>query len=117
MQGERRQFVRVFVNAGADVRSRRIWQIRNLLNLSCGGIFLVTDKLDCPGSEIEITFELGPEQKKIMAQAKVVWVRKQAGYCAEADKVLPAGMGIEFVKVYPQDGRKFLEDMIKDWKE
>lgn len=111
---ERRRFPRILVKLPADSRSQRVWQVKDVINLSKGGVFLVTDKIEPPGTKLELIFDFGKEDKrKIQAEAVIVWVRDKNEHCG--DKVLPPGMGIEFIKLFPQDAGKYLEELIKDW--
>ena len=70
---------------------------------------MITDKFERPGTVIEVVFELNNGQKKqFVLSATVRWVRERA---LGPDK--PAGMGVEFSKVYPINGINEIKKIIE----
>ena len=107
---DKRRFKRVSVDATAESRGNGVWQVKPIGNISAGGMFIATEKVEPAGTLIELIFDLGEKNTKpISAQAVVMWNRsapKKIG-----SETLPAGMGLKFIKVFPADGQRFLENL------
>jgi Tfp pilus assembly protein PilZ len=84
-------------------------------DLSSGGMFLATDKVEDPQAKLEIIFEFekNAEKKFICAEGFVVWARPQALDDGQGN-VLPAGMGIMFTKLNPSTAKGCLESYVKE---
>ncbi len=110
---ERRRYVRVQIKILVEYRSKRIWQNVETLNLSQGGMFVVTDKIEPPGTLVDVLFEIerDHERKKIFAKAKVVWVRERPQISC-GGKLLPVGMGLEFLKIFPSECKDFFFEVL-----
>lgn len=117
MNVERRRHHRISVKFLVEYRGQNVWQSVQTYNISQGGMFIATDKVEAPGTRIEILFEVGKEDnlRRIHADAVVVWNRKET-YVNGEGKRFPAGMGIEFKKIFPSDGEKFLKEVIEKWE-
>jgi uncharacterized protein (TIGR02266 family) len=114
---ERRRYPRIRVSFVVDYRGKSILQNAESYNLSKGGMFIATDKIEPPGTPIEVIFEFGKEYKRrIQAEAVVVWNREKS-VLDEGGRSLPPGMGVQFKRIYPLDAEKFLEDLIQKWEE
>lgn len=114
---EKRQHPRIPINVSVECRGKSIFQKTQCYNLSKGGMFIATDKLEEPGTRIEVIFEIGDEHKRaIQAEAVVRWNRNAAGK-ADDGTFLPAGMGIQFIKVFPFNGIRILEKIINERRE
>jgi c-di-GMP-binding flagellar brake protein YcgR len=88
--------VEVFINDYAE-------EVRlDSLNVSRGGMFLRSIYLLDPGERLRVAFRLRPDEPKINAPAKVVWVT--AGSMVGSDYA--SGMGIEFLAVHPDDDKR-----------
>jgi c-di-GMP-binding flagellar brake protein YcgR len=85
------------------------------MNVSRGGMFVVAKKIESPGTTLEVIFDFGKEDtRKIQAKAVVVWNRGEPGAVKE-DKVLPPGMGIKFIKIFPRESENFFGELIEKW--
>lgn len=116
MNVEKRRYSRISIKLRVEYRGEKVWQNVNVENISKGGMFIVTDKIEPPGTKIELLFDFGKEiKRKIMAEAVVVWNRKTQEQQGDEGKKLPQGMGIEFTKMFPEDAEKFLNDFIEKW--
>ncbi|MCP4652162.1 MAG: hypothetical protein GY858_02105 [Candidatus Omnitrophica bacterium] len=112
MSEERRRYRRIKIKLAVDCTGEKILQSVEISNLSQGGMFIITDKIEEIGAPLEVIFEVGREEvRRIQASAVVAWVRKTpaAG--------LPSGMGVMFTKVFPVDGVKFLKELIDHWED
>lgn len=77
------------------------------LNLSQGGMFINTTRPMSPQSEIILTFALPGQENPLWVKARVVWTNPLSN-----ENYFPAGMGVEFQELNPQDARNlsiFLE--------
>jgi uncharacterized protein (TIGR02266 family) len=107
---DKRRSKRIEVDAKAEYRGDRVWQVKPMGNISAGGMFIATDNVEPVGTLIELIFDLGEgRQKPISAKAVVAWSRAEAKKVG--NEVLPAGMGLKFIKIFPADGQKFLENL------
>ncbi|RKY40673.1 MAG: hypothetical protein DRP76_01375 [Candidatus Omnitrophota bacterium] len=111
---ERRRFPRINIKFSVECRGKNIWQKAESFNLSRGGMFIATEKVEPPGTEINIIFEVGKERKLIQVNAVVRWSRIRPEY-KEKGEGLPAGMGVEFLRIFPSDAKDFLEELIKTY--
>ena len=117
MGAERRRFSRIKVRFLVEYRGEKIWQNARADNLSKGGLFIITDKTEPKGTEIEVIFDFGKgDRRTFQARGEVAWSREEPK-TLEDGSVLPAGMGIEFKKLFPQDAERYLDEIIKHWKE
>ena len=55
MGAERRKYKRVFIRLSVEYRGKNIWQKVEADNISEGGIFLVTERVEPPGTSVEET--------------------------------------------------------------
>jgi uncharacterized protein (TIGR02266 family) len=110
---ERRRFPRINVKFFVEYRGEKIWQNAEVKDISKGGMFIITDKIEPPGTKIEVIFEFGKEERRVLqAEGFVVWSRDKD----MTSEGLPMGMGIEFTKIFPQDGKDYLEELIQNWE-
>jgi len=115
--GERRRYPRVSVKFSVEYRGKNIWQNAEAYNLSQRGVFIATERIEPPGTRIEILFEVGKEDvRRIHVDATVVWTRQKVE-TIDGGGFLPAGMGIKFEKIFPSDGEAFLKEMIAMWEQ
>ena len=56
---EKRRHKRAFIKFPVEFRSDSSWQYVEARDISAGGIFIVTDKVEPPQTKIEIIFEFG----------------------------------------------------------
>lgn len=113
MAVEKRRFPRVCVSFLVEYRGEKIWQHAQARDISRGGLFLVTNKIEPPGTKMEVIFEFGKETKrKLQAEGVVMWVRDKK----QDNTNLPVGMGIEFRRLFPQDAVKYLDGIIDNWE-
>lgn len=106
---EKRKYKRAYFRLDVEVRSQSCWQFVHALDVSAGGMFVVTEMAEPKGTIVEALFDFGNE-RFIFAQGTVAWVRP----VPEADKdgkILPVGMGVEFTKFIPLTAKEFIERM------
>ena len=70
-----------------------------LLDISVGGLFLATDELCAPGTELYLEFRLNPEKAPIACRGRVSWVNREGSLRDYAS----VGMGIEFIDIKKLD--------------
>ncbi len=110
MSEERRKSPRILIKFLVECRGKTVWQNVQSFNLCKGGMFIATEKLEAPGTAIEIIFDL--KDRKIQAQSIVRWNRNKMAN-SEEEGALPVGMGIEFLRIFPADAEDFLKELIK----
>jgi Tfp pilus assembly protein PilZ len=115
---DRRKYKRAFIKIQVECRGSKFWQYVETKDLSAGGMFLATDKVEEVQAKLEIIFEFekGSEKKFICAEGVVVWSRPQALGDGQGN-TLPAGMGIMFTKLNPSTAKGYLESYIKELEE
>jgi uncharacterized protein (TIGR02266 family) len=111
---EKRRYPRVYVKLPGEYRGKYIWQKVTIYNLSEGGMFVATEKVEPPGTQVQIIFELGNKDNKMRfyIEATVVWNREKEEN--KEGRVFPAGMGVEFKKILPSEAKKFLKEVIEE---
>ena len=115
---ERRKFKRSYIKIQVECRGKRFWQYVESKDLSAGGMFLATDKVEDLQTRLEIIFEFDKEgeKKSVYAEGVVVWTRPQT--LGDGDgETLPAGMGIMFTKLNPSTAKRYIETYIKELEE
>jgi CRP/FNR family cyclic AMP-dependent transcriptional regulator len=70
-----------------------------IANLGSGGLFINTEKFLPVGSFLNLEFNLPDSSKVILTQGKVAWTRPKDS----STQKIPPGMGIEFIKMSPED--------------
>lgn len=110
MTMERRKLPRVSIKFFVEYRGKSVWQNVQSFNLSKGGIFIATEKIEPPGTAVEIIFDV--EDKRIQVESVVRWSRGKIADGADGES-LPAGMGIQFLKIFPSGAEKFLKELIE----
>ncbi len=80
------------------------------IDLSTGGLFLATEHILPPGTELSMEFRLPTSKGSIRCKARVAWVnyphqRKKAAF--------PNGMGVQFLDLTPAD-MDAIHDFIKE---
>lgn len=111
---EKRKYKRAYIKLTVECRGKNFWQMVEAQDISAGGMFVATEKLEPPQTKLEVMFELGKDDKKkiIRAEGIVAWNRPQSAK-GEKGEIQPAGMGIMFTKVTPLASKNIIEDMIK----
>ena len=111
---EKRKYKRAYVKLTVECRGKNFWQMVEAQDISAGGMFVATEKVEPPQTKLEVMFELGKEDKKktIRAEAVVAWNRPQAAK-DEKGEIRLAGMGIMFTKVTPLASKNIIEDIVK----
>lgn len=110
---EKRKHKRAYIKFPVEYRSKSFWQYIEARDISAGGLFVVTDKVEPPKTRIEIMFEFGEGEKRfIHAEGVVAWSRPKPVQDETGD-VQPAGMGIEFTKITPLAAKDFIDRVIK----
>jgi Tfp pilus assembly protein PilZ len=112
---EKRKYKRAFIKLAVEYRGKSFWQMVEANDISAGGMFVATDKVEPAQTKIEIIFELGkePYKKTIRAEGVVAWSRAQAAK-DEKGEAVPAGMGIMFTKTFPFVSKEVFENLLKE---
>ena len=106
---ERRRYKRYRLERTAYYDSLELSFKSRIADIGLGGIFLRSDFLDEPGTEVELCLDVPMETSPLMAPGKVVFAGEK--------KELGAGMGIAFIKLSPEQQRlllKYLKQFNKD---
>ena len=114
---EKREYKRAYVKVAVEYRGKNFWQIVEAQDISAGGMFLSTDKIESNDTKIEVMFTFGGNKKKfIHAEAVVVWGRPKVSK-DENGNILPAGMGIKFTKFLPFRSKDLIDEAIKEMED
>ena len=115
---EKRKHKRTYIKLPVECRGKSYWQYIEARDISAGGMFVVTDKVEPPRTKVEIMFELGEEKDKrfILAEGVVAWNRPNP-IMDVTGKVQSAGMGIMFTKLTPLSAKEFIEQLVKRMEE
>ncbi|MFH1577458.1 MAG: PilZ domain-containing protein [Candidatus Omnitrophota bacterium] len=110
---EKRKYKRAYIKLSVEYRGKSFWQVVEAQDLSAGGMFIVTDKVEPPQTQIDIMFSFGEGDKKfIHAQGVVAWSRPKPKDDGNGN-IEPAGMGIMFTKFLPSRSQGFIDEVIK----
>ena len=115
---EKRQYMRACFRLKVECRGKSYWQYVETRDISAGGMFVLTDKVEPAKTKIEIMFEFEDhgQKKFIYAEGMVAWSRGKA-FKNDAGEVIPPGMGIQFTKITPASGREYIDQMCKKAQE
>lgn len=116
---ERRQYRRAFIKFMVEYRGKSSWQMIEARDISAGGMFIVTDTVEPPNSEVEIMFELEMDDKRrkfVHAKGLVAWNRSKGAHDSQGT-AQPAGMGIKFVKLSPLSAKDFINEIVTKLEE
>jgi len=105
---DRRNFERIPLKIPVEYRSKRIWQLAKIKDVSSEGAFIVTTKTDPPNTPVELFLKLNEPEIEVYIQGVVVWRRLEAQLNYNKGEHLPSGMGIRFIKVYPSLFKEFI---------
>lgn len=95
---ERRRYQRVQLETDVTFESDHNFFTGFMEDISEGGLFIATYKLQPMGTQIEVTFTL-PDGHIVRATGSVRWVRDPRDESPGA----PPGMGIQFDELLPED--------------
>jgi len=113
MAVERRRYKRIYTHFPVEYRSKKLWQKVKALNISEGGMFLLTEKVESPGTHVEVIFNLGKEEKgHIYAEGRIVWNREKLQIDSQG-KAVPPGVGIEFIKFFSPEFTEFIAKKVE----
>ncbi|MBU0549157.1 MAG: PilZ domain-containing protein [Candidatus Omnitrophica bacterium] len=111
---EKRRFKRAYIKFSVEYRGKSFWQIVEAQDISAGGMFIATQKIEPPQTKVEIMFTFGKDNKRVIhAEGVVAWNRREPGNDEEGN-ILPAGMGIMFIKFLPSRSQNFIKDLIEN---
>jgi len=111
---EKRRFKRAYIKFSVEYRGKSFWQIVEAQDISAGGMFIATQKIEPPQTKVEIMFTFGKDDKRVIhAEGVVAWNRREPGNDEEGN-ILPAGMGIMFIKFLPSRSQNFIKDLIEN---
>lgn len=112
---EKRKHKRAYIKIPVEYRGKNVWQMVEALDISAGGMFVATDKIEPAQTKIEIMFELGKETKKtIRAEGTVAWIRPIPIKNERGEITQPAGMGIMFTKLTPFMSKEEIDALVKN---
>ncbi|MFH1398065.1 MAG: PilZ domain-containing protein [Candidatus Omnitrophota bacterium] len=110
---ERREHKRVYIRFKVECRGKKYWQYVDAMNISAGGMFIFTEKLEPLETKLEVMFEFGDGiGKLIKADAVVAWVREKTIEDINGDIIKPAGMGLKFTKVSPLTAKEYINQVV-----
>jgi len=115
---EKREFKRATIKVKVECRGKSFWQYVETRDISAGGMFVETDKVEPAKTKIEVMFEFEQqaEKKFIHAEAVVAWSRPKP-VKEESGEIVPAGMGIMFTKIMPSGGKEYIDQLVKQLQE
>ncbi len=110
---EKRKHKRVNLQISVECRGKNFWQCVVTNDVSVGGMFIATDKVEPPQTAVDVMFEIGGDHTRfIHAEGVVTWARSKPA-ADEKGQMQPAGMGIMFIKLMPLTAKDYIEEMIK----
>lgn len=111
---EKREWKRAYIKFPVECRGKSFWQMIEAMDISAGGMFVVTDRVEPAQTKIEIMFEFGEAEKKfIYAEGVVAWNRSKPVQDEAGNVTQPAGMGIKFTKLTPLAAKDFIDKIVK----
>lgn len=114
---EKRRSPRITIKFLVECRGDNVWQSAETDNLSRGGLFVVTDKVEAKGTVLEILFDAsGKRAKNVHVEGVVAWVRKDE-IETPAGKRFPMGMGVQFIRIFSPEGEEFLDGFVESKRE
>mgnify|MGYP001327099566 CR=1 FL=1 len=109
---ERRKTPRVMVRVLVDYESSDTYFYDYSNNLSEGGIYIETDRIQSVGSKITLRFTLPGIDRVFEATGHVTWAyQPKSGDGGPPTDVLGKGMGIQFDTIEPAD-KKFIQEYL-----
>lgn len=112
---EKRQYKRAYIRFTVECRGKSFWQMIEAFDISAGGMFVVTDKVEPAQAKVEIMFEFGEGNDKrfIHSEGVVAWNRPKPIQDETGNVKEPAGMGIKFTKLIPLSAGDFIDRIVK----
>ena len=113
---EKRKHKRAYVRFSVEYRGKSLWQLVEARDISAGGMFIVTEKIEPPGTKIKVSFNFTKDNRGfVCAEGIVVWNKAKIEDDGKGN-ILPCGMGIKFTKIIPFAQKNFINDMIEKGK-
>ena len=111
---EKRKYKRAYVRFPVEYRGKSFWQVVQAQDISAGGMFITTQKVEPPQTNVEILFSFGKDNTRLIhAEGVVAWNRAKPKDDGKGN-ILPAGMGIMFTKFLPSSSQNFIKDLIEN---
>src|SRR3989338_647842 len=112
---EKRKQKRALIRLKAEYRGKNLWQMVEARDISAGGMFIATDKVEPAQTKVELLFELGKDEHKktICVEGVVAWNRLKP-IKDEKGELQPAGMGIMFTKITPSVSKNAIDEIVKE---
>jgi len=111
---EKRKYKRAYVRFPVEYRGKSFWQVVQAQDISAGGMFITTQKVEPPQTNVEILFSFGKDNTRLIhAEGVVAWNRAKPKDDGKGN-ILPAGMGIMFTKFLPSRSQNFIKDLIEN---
>ncbi|MCB0325999.1 MAG: PilZ domain-containing protein [Bdellovibrionales bacterium] len=101
---EKRKYPRIEAKIKVSFHSKEELSLEYTRNISAGGIFLKTDKLLDPNSEIELTLDLPEKQGEVQIKGKVMRVMSMS-HPVDPEKMV-YGVGVRFINLTPEISEK-----------
>lgn len=103
---EKRKTKRAPIEIDIDLSTYGTYQINKLTNVSMGGAFICTEKLQPVGTEMKMRFQLPDDEAVIEARGQVMWAYTQP---KGSSKPNSTGMGVKFTKIRKTDQERIQE--------
>jgi Tfp pilus assembly protein PilZ len=111
---EKRKYKRAYIRFPVEYRGKSFWQVVQAQDISAGGMFIATNKIELPQTKVEVMFTFGNGEKRLIhVEGVVVWNRPKPKDDGKGN-LLPAGMGIMFTKFLPSRSQNFIKDLIEN---
>ncbi len=108
---EKRKATRVPASLEVDYSTYTPYDLRRIINISQGGVYIRTQELLPVGSELEIRFNLPNYNRPINSKVKVMWTYRQPSVI----EMNSSGMGVQFLQIADQD-LQAIEEFIEQIK-
>lgn len=104
---QKRKHPRARLKIEVSYKTADVFTSNSSINISKGGIFIKTPNPPPMGTQLDLEFKLPDSGKTIQAAGEIVWCQHTS-----TKSSLPAGMGIKFRQISPDDLRE-VSDYVK----
>ncbi|MEZ4705134.1 MAG: PilZ domain-containing protein [Bdellovibrionota bacterium] len=101
---EKRKYPRIEAKIKVAFKTKEELRLEYTRNISAGGIFLKTDKLLDPNSEIELTLDLPEQEGEVKIKGKVTRVMSMS-HPVDPERMV-YGVGVRFMDLTPELNEK-----------
>jgi len=107
---KQRRFKRILYEPGVDIMlSEDLTESSETVDISKGGVCIITKAFLRADSEVNIKFELSKSKKVIQTKARVAWIRNLDRVFGES--INRRKVGLEFIKLKTKDRRFLLKEL------